>query len=867
MNFKPFVYLGVLIGSIATNANSLGQSSSVAVDEYGSCPVEGVLRSFPKVTQPSAGIGVILTKLPGATLERDVSGNQTIGTGLLFNTQLIVYGLSGDQKKVFVRTIPKPGASATCGWISSEKVLLPREKTFQDRYKSPQPLQMRDISRTQQISQNLLNVKAVVHDLSISGDSKGGIDIFEDPSTGHSTEKIRLFDAFLVFDQLALPATDSKEETRYWLIGEQVGSANKTLLKGWIRQRDVVIWPSRLAVQWNEEATVSGYPTPDSLDKKVGQITLPERLELVDYPEQITRRLPVLEQFPSPESVFEALPPGESMEDRKKIANSMVRYYKIATPGRACLKEKEDDCISARQVDVQREKIANAESSILRMDILILIDATESMDPYLAAAVHTIEHLVHETESDQIRQRYDLRFAISLYGDYPSNEADYTKVDFLEIVQFFRPTPGLLGTKGAMATLVNNPKSLILKDMQKDKLEAPFAAVIRAAKTANWRPLKEVPLRFIVHIGDSGSRDPGKTSAETQQGRYPNAIENKSSPPQSTLRERYGEEAVAKALRDASVIYIPLGIEDGTFSKPAPNMWNKIFRDQTDKIIALLSTDAPIKNTMVTHIEQGHSDAIERQVGEAVLRILGAVEARIAYEKCDKGSKSDKCVALQSEEKIKTPEVVKLVDRVTSVAAGLSSAEINNIYSREQSIVTMYSPARSIEGKEMFTHWVALDNKEFGLLADLLDALCQNMSDQDSKNPVMKALRDFSEMYSNEDFSDLTVREILGKRLGIPNLERTDFSGRTRDEIDDAYRAWQLGENRKTWDTWHLRACKAAKFTQLMRDDKKIDSDKIKCDLTSNSCDAPEEAQRVFRWKVQVSQDAPTYYVPLDVLP
>jgi hypothetical protein len=131
----------------------------------------------------------------------------------------------------------------------------------------------------------------------------------------------------------------------------------------------------------------------------------------------------------------------------------------------------------------------------------------------------------------------------------------------------------------------------------------------------------------------------------------------------------------------------------------------------------------------------------------------------------------------------------------------------------------------------------------------------------------MKALREFSEMYASEDFTDLTVREILGKRLGIPNLERTDFSGRTRDEIDDAYRAWQSKGERATWENWHYRACKASKFTELMEDNKKIDPAQIRCDLVSHSCEAPEKAQRKFRWSVQVSQDSPVYYVPLDILP
>jgi hypothetical protein len=91
---------------------------------------------------------------------------------------------------------------------------------------------------------------------------------------GRPTDKIRLFDAFLVYGQMKLQPKELNAETRYWLIGEQIGKSDSTSLKGWIRQRDVVIWPSRLAVQWNEDATVSGYRTPDNLNRKEGQMTL-----------------------------------------------------------------------------------------------------------------------------------------------------------------------------------------------------------------------------------------------------------------------------------------------------------------------------------------------------------------------------------------------------------------------------------------------------------------------------------------------------------------------------------------------------------------------------------------------------------------
>lgn len=864
MVIRNVLQIGLFLAIVS--ATTVAEAQSINTDVDGKCPPDNVLRSFPGVTQPTVGIGLTLTKLPNVSLDRDVNGSERTRITIPFDKALVVFGFSPDEKRLFVRKMPDPDTDvpAACGWVSADMVLVPRQKRFQGRFKKPQPLQMRDISKMQEEANNLLNVKAVVHDLSITGETNG-IDVFEDPRTGRATDKIRLFDTFLVYDQLELSANDPNQETRYWLIGEQGEKSDLTSLKGWIRQRDVVIWPSRLAVQWNEAATVSGYASPENLARKAGQLTLPERIERTDYPDQITRRLPVLEQSPSPETVFNAVPVGGSLAERMETARRIIQYYKIATPGVACRKDNPADCLSARQIDVERQKVTKAEKAAMKMDTLIVIDATESMDPYLGSTVHTIERFMKMAEGEDIRKTFDLRFGISLYGDYQSEQASYDQVNFREIVPFFKPTPGPLGTSDAMQALLKNPKSLLFQDVHRDQLEAPFAAVIRAVKTARWRPLVEVPLRFLVHVGDSGSRDPGRTSAETQKLRYPNAPENRY-PPKSTIREQYGEEDVAKVLRDAKVIYVPVVIQNGSSLAPRPTLWNRIFSDQTTRILSLLGEDAPIKSTVITHSES--PDEIDKAVLATVGEVMKNVAGGLAYQRCELNSQSEVCLKLKSEEtKIKSPEIVKLVDRVASSAAGLTSEEVRNIYSRDQSIVTMYSPARSAEGKEMFTHWVALDQKEFKLLRDLLRTLCANMSQQDARNPVMKGLREFSEMYSSEDFSDLTVAEILGKRLGIPNLERTDFSGRTRDEIDDAYRAWQTGGDRQTWENWHLRACKAMTFTQFMEDGKKIDPEQMKCDLEKSNCTVAESVQTKFRWSVQVSQDSPTYYVPLDILP
>jgi hypothetical protein len=848
----------ILMCPYSLNAQS---TIKIIVDEDGKCPATNVLRGFPRVTQPTVGVGATLTKVHEVSLYRSDDQNDRVNKTLPFNTKLTVYGYSSNEKRLFVKAIQNVGGDnrEACGWVAVDSILLPRSRKFIDRGKTPQPLQMKDISKQQEAAQNLLNVKAVVHNLSIAGDASG-IDIFEDPIGQKGKSKIRLFDAFLVFDEMTITAEARGQETRYWLIGTQ-GRTEIASLKGWIRQRDVVIWPSRLALAWNEAATISGFATPQNLDRKVGQLTIGNRIERADYIDQITRRLPVLEQSPAPDKVADDLPSGGTLDERRRAASNIVRYYKIATPGRACRKDNPADCLSARQIDAKRQQVTTVTKAAAKADILILIDATESMDPFLPSTVRTINKFVTMAENEDVRKLVDLRFAISSYGDYQGEEASVDKVDYQEIVPFFKPVPGMLGSASMLQTLMNHPKSLIFRDVHKDRLEAPFAAAIRALKTAKWRPQAEVPLRFIIHVGDAGSRVQGETSATSMKIIMPQSLEA-GRLPQSSIREIYREEDVVSALKGKGVIYVPLAIKQGSTLAPTPTLWNLAFEKQMNRILELLGMEAAVKRSEEAYASDP-PEILDKTIADAVLKIWTAVQVLL---RCQQDSLKSFCSEPKSAETIKSPEVVALVNRMGSIAAGLNNQEIENIYSRDQSIVTMYSPARSVDGQEMFSHWVALERKEFMMIRDLLKTLCASMSQRDARGPVNEALLKFAEAYSNEDLSGLTVREILGKRLGIPNLERTDLSGRSREEIDDAYRAWESGD-KETWENWHERACKAMYFTQMMQDDRSVDYNEISCELDKGTCYASDASIRKFRWNVEVSFDSPTYYVPLDVLP
>ena len=295
-------------------ARSQSSVSDIVVDKSGQCPPERVLRTIPGVTLSSAGVGSTVVKLGNDTHLAQSTLEQSGQTYVLapFNTQLIVYGFNPTRTKLFVRLRPDKADKASpghCGWISADRVLLPRDKQF-SRHTQPQPLQMRDISSGKE-SGNQLNVKAVIHNISITGDSPG-IDAFADPANTGETDKIntiRMFDTYPVFAELKVPLAEPQGETRYWLIGEQ-NSDGTIDLKGWVRSRDVVIWPSRLAVQWNEGTTITGFKTVEHLELGLHPFIPPQVFDQVDYPTKITRRMPVLDQMPKPEHLLSMLPVG-----------------------------------------------------------------------------------------------------------------------------------------------------------------------------------------------------------------------------------------------------------------------------------------------------------------------------------------------------------------------------------------------------------------------------------------------------------------------------------------------------------------------------------------------------------------------------
>jgi len=505
-----------------------------------------------------------------------------------------------------------------------------------------------------------------------------------------------------------------------------------------------------------------------------------------------------------------------------------------------------------------------------RMDVLFLVDATESMDPYFGATVKAIRQYI-EKHSGGNRSDIDIdvRFGISLYGDYRSQIASVDTVSYAEAVPFFRPAEA---KPDPMESLVRDPKTSIFKDIHQDRLEAPFAAVIRAATQTKWRPRDEVPLRVIVHIADDGNRGRGQTSLETMQERFPEDTRRNPRPPQSTIRETLAEDNVVMALRQGGAIYLPVAVL-GSGSNPGHpvSAWERRHQQQAQRILDLLDHDAPVKKVAVSYTEQSTEtpDAAIEKIGNAIRNSVDtaiAVVNDLERRKCASDPKSPSCVGVSSRGG-SDPTILRLVDRVASAAAGLTASEAENIYSRDQSIVTVYAPARTKEGRETFTHWVALEAGEFEVLRSALTTVCRKMADQDSKNPILNAIREVMEVASDEDFTDLSVGEILGKRFGIPNLERTDLLSRTRQEIDQAHRAWQSGEERRTWQNWHSRVCKAAAFTQYIDDNVRVDPEKISCNLTNGQCDVPDRDRRKYRWWVQVTKDIATYYVPLDILP
>jgi hypothetical protein len=806
------------------------------VEEFsksGTC-VEAQLERIEGVNRVANGIGYTFVLKGGARLTiNSATAADNVDEPLRVFDEVTVYGSDPDTKKLLVSARDHK----LCGWAAPDALLLDaRGRVDRD---GPQPLLVKDTQFGKTDPGNSLNLKIVLHNFRVEG--KEGTPVFEAPGGSKLPGSQNLFHIYEVFRVVAAVDPETKANARYYLAGwtpEGGGTAGHKKFIGWVREKDFYAWSSRMTVIWAEgPGQPRGYLNPERLqtaDKAVfeGPAGFNESTRA-----KIDRRFPVLEQFPSEASVRAGLrkPVGEV------DVGSKVQWYHVAVPGEACEdlgSGQKGKCMSSAASDEQVAQFYRGVKTLANADIMFVIDNTLSMTPYLKDVRDAVGEFVRKHGTAGARNEGAVRVGAAVYGDYRGPTAQLDKVQFNVVVPLGNPDTGSFGRLLGAETF---------SDEQRDKLEAPFAALINAAKQRSWS--EAAAYRYIVHIADHGNREMGGKSPEGT----------------SNLTEQVSISDVVAALKDSRVNYVPIAVRgDSNTSNPHAEAARKAFLRQAREIQQLAPDNA--KELQLTYdenspglIEKGQKD-----------RILAAMEYALELS-TDALQQVDQMISCKT-----TPGDPRCKTRPSSTSGpGDSSGRINarvmkeqgltteaaNVLTHKQTISAYYFPPNGADGKPTFTFWVALDTQTIVSLHDVAQIVCRTIDQRGAFKQLKRELLQSLESKTGESFA--SPAEGIQKGLFVPASHLSKWLSRDWGEIERS-----LDEARPDeLETIKKEFCKKKTQLQLVIEGSRADDRDFVWNPKDRGWDVPVAKKRAFGWNFVQGDELPFYFIPVDYLP
>jgi hypothetical protein len=272
-------------------------------------------------------------------------------------------------------------------------------------------------------------------------------------------------------------------------VGRSRGSAQGTRTRGWMLGKDVEVWPSPLALYYKpgteglkihatEPSARNGTPFADrGAENRV--LAFEPQGRFAEPHDNNIMRFPVIR--------------GTLVPQRQAAQQATPYVYEVVFSGQACLAAG-GGCIPEPQIKDALVKIGPKIEQISNIDVLFVVDTTESMGPYLRSVFAAIKKHVDDLATTGAAS---LRHSVVLYGDYDekngSDGLDYFALPFSAV-----------NDRAGIERLLTYKS---YEDIHKDLPEAPFAALERAISNANWRP--NAAQRLVIWIADHGNRAPG----------------------------------------------------------------------------------------------------------------------------------------------------------------------------------------------------------------------------------------------------------------------------------------------------------------------------------------------------------------------
>jgi hypothetical protein len=282
--------------------------------------------------------------------------------------------------------------------------------------------------------------------------------------------------------------------------GELSASSRRSIL-GWINDRDMVIWPQRQALYPNGPKAFAAI----SADEELSPAGMENGAAITWIDESHPDRERAILKF----SVL------------RRLSNAGV--YSVAYPQPAVLGADDEmniegvpseapgpGAISDDDIRVVLDLLQDETQAI---DVLFVLDNSESMEPYRKAIIEGIENVADLPAAD----RNTMRIAVSMFGDRFDNASDYKAWSSKRGIADPNWADKMLNGGRFQYWLMdlskpgNYPTAEMLDrrfggaydDPRNDRPEAGLAALDLAMRTTNW---SKDSVRLVVYIGDDVSR-------------------------------------------------------------------------------------------------------------------------------------------------------------------------------------------------------------------------------------------------------------------------------------------------------------------------------------------------------------------------
>jgi hypothetical protein len=760
----------------------------------------------PRAVQRAAAqtIGIRTPLFRGPDLRDRVQG-----VDIPFGSNILVFReQSGAPPRAFIRD----NSTNRCGWINREQIM---------RFGSP--LQVWRIpgyesQKSDSNHPNSLVAKVVIK--SISGDQGEMLQVpyYGAPYDSSRTEaspigKVGYFAVLDVFDvqnSQRQKCPSIADSDCFFLVGgtQLAGGVPIPTILGWVSAANVELWSNALSMYYAPgKANIPIFS--NERDAKIGQTSKAIAVQAQPVNEPKERNIP---RFPL---LFRSGSSGPS--GNKDI-------YEIVFAGRACVDAACTSRIDAPEVFSRMGEIGEAIYRSQGVDVLFVIDGTESMDRYYPPVIDAVRSVVERARRENLR----MRFSVATYGDYIGSTGSPENVQYLTVAPF-------RGVNDS-AALENLKRFRQFSDQQHDYPEAPFAGLIRAVNAAEWGKADTTLVHLVIWIGDHGNRPPGNSKTRSSVG---------------TINETVTVDSVAQAFRqypDRIISFSAINVR-GDY-KPE---FNELFQKNARDLAVAIGPSRSLPLEIISEAADPTSDATNVRVAvERKLAEIIATSASIGEYVRRRANNDTSFLPTAPLAKTYLLEGLKLSDEKLQEHAGRIQ-EIRRGYIIQD------------EHNPDFNFWLALRPKEKDVLYDAMHQLCESLERTDIVDEVDTAMRRVLESATFEELpktANPNIAEFLEKRLSVPKRNFAPLLNQTIAEFVRTY----FGMTKEQQGAYRAHVCKRMVQLELVAQNIRVPFDDIVFENSRWGLRKSAKPEH-FQWSWTIDSSSTYFFVPLDFLP